>query len=132
MKFRRVLDPLIGSALVSAKSLYANEENSCIGIRYDLERGSFVVLAVEDNDSIAIQAVVDENSGIGKFDSSSVLLLDAPISGAHVGEIFANYWLCKGGPNYVDGVDFGFGDLNFPNVKLLCSLSEVLEFSIKR
>ena len=46
------------------------------------------------------------------------------------GQMLCNAWVCFSGDNYCDSVDFGFGDLNFPNVKVLSLTSELIELSV--
>lgn len=130
MKGLESIDQFIGTQLVKAGRLVTIEEDRefVSGIELTFSTGSLLIRAVSLDDSLDIERVSGWDTNC--FPEQHFCRKDTKIFHRFVGQVLCNAWVCFSGDNYCDSVDFGFGDLNFPNVKVLSLTSELIEFSV--
>jgi len=80
---------------------------------------------VSVHESVDIEAWLQQEP-----DSNSLSLEQCSILSAIEGKLLTNVWQCQSAHDYVDAIDFGFGDLNYPTVKVFCITSELHLMSI--
>jgi len=125
------IDRFIGATLLDARRLLVVEDEWCFcsGIELTFTAGGFVVYAATEDDSLDISVSVlgeDEDPCLpGKFERA-----DTSQFARHFGQRLANVWACFPKANYCDALDFGFGDLCLPNVKVLSLVSEIIELRV--
>ena len=130
MKGLESIDQFIGTQLAKAERLVVIEEDRefVSGIELTFSTGCLLIRAVSLDDSLDIERVSDWDTDY--FPEQHFCREDTKIFHRFVGQMLCNAWVCFSGDNYCDSVDFGFGDLNFPNVKVLSLTSELIELSV--
>ena len=125
------VEPFIGAQLTHARRVLVTEDNQefCLGMELIFATGCLGIYAVPDDDSLKLErralAVANDLAPMqGHY------FADAKILSRFHGQVLCNAWLCFSGEGYCDAIDFGFGDLNLPNAKILSMSSEVIELSI--
>ena len=130
MKRLESIDPFIGTQLVEAQRLIVVEEDRefCVGIELIFSTGRLLVRAVSEDDSLDIERV--SWCGADYFPEQRFCRTNTKVFHRYLGQALCNAWVCFSGDDYCDSVDFGFGDLNFPNVKVLSLTSELIELLV--
>ena len=88
-----------------------------------------LIRAVPEDDSLEISVPSGGEDGHPRL-PDNVAREDTSHFAPHIGQPLVNVWACFPQANYCDALDFGFGDLCLPNVKILSLVSEIIELSV--
>ena len=130
MKQLKKIDPFIGKILVDARRIFveADDEEFCVGIELTFTSGQLLIRALSETDTLSVEHVLSNSEEIESWERRS--LKRSTCFYKYKGQLLVNAWVCFGSENYCDAIDFGFGDLNLPNVKVLSLTSEVIELAV--
>ena len=109
-----------------------SDDRWLIGIVFDF-RGKLLIFRAEgDDDTISAH----ECDSLGKWissqeDGSELQYEKSKHLNSLIGQPLADVWECQSGQAYIDAVDFCFGDLLSPSLKIWCEGSRLHLFSIE-
>lgn len=100
-------------------------------IVFEFDLQCLILKAERDTDTISVHVSPDVNEWLKQESSSGPLSLEScHFLTSLETKMLTNVWQCQSDDDYLDAIDLGFGDLNFPTVKVFCITSELHLLSI--
>ena len=104
--------------------------------RFDRKRGRnkkrfLTPFRLPNDDSVVVHKAIDQMAARSLIGRGDVAETDnSPIVRSCEGKILTNLWRCESAPGYFDSVDFAFGSLVFPTIKVFSVTSELFAAAI--
>ncbi len=127
------MEGFIGKEMTDASTIVASIDGDVFtyGIVVEFSSRFLIFKAEPDTDTISVHESRDLVEWLeGQSVSDALSLEPCDFLATFKGKLLTNVWQCQSGDNYTDAIDFGFGDLSFPNLKLFCITSELHVLSI--
>jgi Family of unknown function (DUF6334) len=130
------VDQFIGLSLTDVLDIILRDRGGdamLVAVCFCFESDYLIFYSNPDDDTISAAKVPNITEWVSARPGAGELSIQKNADASQVfGRCMCNFWECYGQPEYVDAVDLGIGDLNYPTMKLLCSGSELHIFTIAR
>lgn len=131
--FFALAEDFIGDTVLKIQTLSIRYDTApcLVGVVFVFSRGALLVTANSNDDTVVVHQAadpMDARSIVGRGDVSEVG--DSSILRGCEGKVLTNLWRCESAPGYYDSIDFAFGSLVFPTVKIFCVTSELFAVAI--
>jgi len=128
-----IIQCFVGQAMACARKIvfHTDEDDLLYGIAFQFDSRFLILKAESNNDTVSVHESSDVEQWLNREADSNALSLEPRNAlPALEGELLTNVWQCQSADNYTDAIDFGFGDLNYPVLKVFCITSELHLMSI--
>jgi|SRR5690606_38922660 len=135
MTLLQFMNRFVGKKVVQATRLRLRRDEEHFVYAVALRFGSEVLIlkAESDNDTLSAHYATSINDWLQAQPESHALSVEScEVLSQFEGGLLTNVWTCQSDDDYVDAIDFGLGDLNYPTVKLFCITSEIHVMLIQR
>ena len=131
--FFAIAEDFIGDTVLKTQTLTVRYENELcmVGVLFLFSRGTLLVTVNSNDDSVVVHKAIDQMAARSLIGRGGVAETDnSPIVRSCEGKILTNLWRCESAPGYFDSVDFAFGSLVFPTIKVFSVTSELFAAAI--
>ena len=133
--FWAIVHDFVGQELSEVSDIVLELEGTrCLySIAFRFDSDCLIFSAEPDTDTIAVDKCQDIRNWLShKEERDSLVLENNESCDRFLRTYLTDVWNCQSKAAYTDAVDLAFGDLNHPNLKILCLGSELVLMSIER